>query len=104
MAISDEERRIFEELQRDIALEDPAFERRMSGSSAFVRGTLINVAIFALGVTLLISGVSLQNILVGIAGFSAMIYSGLRAMTGKGIKAEIWEQENGSGTGPGVKI
>jgi len=94
MAISDEERRIFEELQKDIERDDPAFARRLSETSLRLRGTLLNIVIFLAGVVLLLFGVGLQNTLVGIAGFGLMIYSGIRASTGKGIVRKI--EEDGS--------
>lgn len=102
MAISDEERRIFEELQRDIERDDPSFARRLSGESMTVRSVLLNVVIFLAGVVLLLFGVGLQNTLVGIVGFSAMIYAGIRASTGKGIIRMI--NEDGTDIDPGMKV
>jgi hypothetical protein len=102
MAISDEERRIFEELQREIEETDPAFSRRMSRSSHAAKGTLINVGIFILGVIMMLSGVAIPNIFIGVGGFALMIYAGIRASTGKGIIDET--SNRGTDIGPNLRL
>lgn len=102
MAISDEERRIFEELSMDIERNDPAFVRRMSSASVNVRGTILNVMILIAGIILLLSGVSMNNLLVGIVGFCVMCYSGFRACSGKGVRVNTKDDE--TGIGPGLRV
>lgn len=99
MAISDEERRIFEELSLDIEKSDPAFSRRMSGTYINIHGTVLNVMILIAGIILLFAGVSMNNLLVGIAGFCVMCYSGFRACSGKGIKTNTKDDDTDSGQG-----
>lgn len=80
MEISDDDRRILEELQRDLDAEDPAFVRKMEGSSLPSRDALIGVFIFLAGVAVLLGGVALNFTLVGIAGFIMMLYGGYKAI------------------------
>lgn len=81
MEISDEERRILEELQHDLDSEDPEFSRRMEGKP-FVsrRNMVIGILLGLAGVFVLLSGVTLNSIWLGLGGFVMMFYGTLLAI------------------------
>lgn len=80
MEISDDDRRILEELQRDLDAEDPAFVRKMESTSLFSRDALIGLFIFLAGVAILLTGVALNFPPVGIAGFVIMMYGAYKGV------------------------
>lgn len=80
MEISDDDRRILEELQRDLDAEDPAFVRKMEGASLFSRDALIGLFIFLAGVAVLLGGVALNFPPVGVGGFVIMVYGAYKGI------------------------
>lgn len=82
MALSEQERKILEQLQEQLAADDPRFASRMeeesqqvstpSGARFSRKKITIGVLIFALGLIALLTGVSTQLIWVGVGGFVVM--------------------------------
>jgi hypothetical protein len=75
MPLSDEERKVLEELELDLAADDPRLARELS--SGFVKNRFKASRYFAaiaclIGVVLLIAGVASQIIVVGVGGFLLM--------------------------------
>ncbi|WP_426227143.1 DUF3040 domain-containing protein [Pseudarthrobacter sp. DSP2-3-2b1] len=75
MPLSDRERKQLEELESDLAAEDPRLAEELSSGSVgvrFRRSTYVGAVAGMLGIVLLIAGVNTQLIVVGIAGFLLM--------------------------------
>ena len=75
MPLSDEERKRLEELERDLAAEDPKLAHELqSGPSLRLRRAHITLGLLTaiIGVVVLILGVMAQLTLLGIAGFLLM--------------------------------
>lgn len=82
MALSEQERKILEQLQEQLAADDPRFASRMeeeaqqvhtpSGMRFSRKKITIGALIFVLGLATLLAGVSMQLIIVGIIGFVIM--------------------------------
>ncbi len=73
MPLSDKERKVLEELELDLAAEDPRLAQQLSSvflQSRFKASRYFAAAIECLiGVVLLIAGIGSQIIVVGVAGF-----------------------------------
>ena len=75
MPLSDRERKVLEELELDLASEDPRLARQLSLGSvghSFRARSYFGAMSFLIGVVLLIAGIAAQIILVGIGGFLLM--------------------------------
>jgi hypothetical protein len=73
MPLSDRERKQLEELEADLAANDPQLAQRLSSGSVRLRGkAYVGLVLCLLGLILLITGVSTQLIFVGVGGFLAM--------------------------------
>ncbi|WP_457963668.1 DUF3040 domain-containing protein [Arthrobacter sp. D1-29] len=75
MPLSDRERKLLEELEFDLAADDPPLARKLSSGSleaAFRASTYFAAMACLIGMVLLIAGVASQIIAVGIAGFLLM--------------------------------
>ncbi|MGF9661908.1 DUF3040 domain-containing protein [Arthrobacter crystallopoietes] len=84
MALSEEERKRLEELERDLTKDDPALARELApGPSDDSAGRLAVLCILAAvaGLVLLIIGIATQTIVVGVLGFLLMSGSVYRLMT-----------------------
>jgi hypothetical protein len=73
LALSEEERRRLEELERELTAEDPGLARELSPGSG-VSGTPVFLAVLAagMGLVLLIIGLASQLRVMGVAGFLLM--------------------------------
>jgi hypothetical protein len=75
MPLSDRERKKLEELEADLAADDPQLAQRLSSGSIrfrFTASTYFGALAFLIGLVLLITGVSTQIIVVGVGGFLLM--------------------------------
>lgn len=75
MPLSDRERKQLEELEADLAADDPQLAQRLSSGSVrfrFRAKTYLGLVLCLLGLVLLITGVSTQIIVVGVSGFLLM--------------------------------
>ncbi len=75
MPLSDRERKQLEELEADLAADDPQLAQKLSSGSIrfrFKAGTYFGTLICLIGLALLITGVSTQIIVVGVGGFLLM--------------------------------
>ncbi len=91
--LSEEELRLLEQMEHALAQEDPKFASTLRGSTlervARVR-TIAAVAVFVLGVVMLMSGAVAQQTWLGILGFVVMLGSatiGLAAWRGRHVPA-----------------
>lgn len=99
MALSEQERRMLQEIEQALIADDPNLARHAAGDGPVGGGFSIgirSVAVFLLGVCLLIAGIALsQNSLwfvaLGVVGFLVMFGGGLLAFRGGGA--------SGSGAG-----
>lgn len=82
MGLSEKEQKILEQLQAQLAQDDPRFASRMEeeaesvskpGYSFSRRRITIGVLVFVLGIAGLLAGISTQLIVVGILGFVVMV-------------------------------
>lgn len=75
MPLSDRERKQLEELEADLAADDPQLAQRLSSGSLrfrFKAGMYFGALAFLIGLVLLITGISTQIIVVGVGGFLLM--------------------------------
>ena len=75
MPLSDRERKQLEELEADLAADDPQLAQRLSTGSIrfrFKAGTYFGTLVCLIGLALLITGVSTQIIALGVGGFLLM--------------------------------
>jgi hypothetical protein len=76
--LSEEELRLLEQMERALVQEDPKFASTLRGTSfrrAARRKAILAGVIFAVGVTVLMTGAILQLIAVGVLGFVIMLVS-----------------------------
>lgn len=82
MGLSEKEQKILEQLQAQLAQDDPRFASRMEeeaesvskpGYSFSRRRITIGILVFVLGIAGLLAGISTQLIVVGILGFVVMV-------------------------------
>ena len=84
MPLSEEELRLLEQMERALSAEDPKFASTLRGTSfrrAARRRAVLAGAVFAGGVTVLMSGAILEQIAVGIVGFVIMLLSATYGLT-----------------------
>lgn len=75
MPLSDRERKVLEELELDLAAEDPRLAQELSSGSVenrFRAGSYFGALAFLIGVVLLLAGVASQIVVVGVGGFLLM--------------------------------
>jgi Protein of unknown function (DUF3040) len=73
MPLSDRERKQLEQLEADLAANDPQLAQRLSSGSVRLRAkAYVGLILCLIGLILLITGVSTQLIVVGVGGFLAM--------------------------------
>jgi hypothetical protein len=75
MPLSDRERKQLEELEADLAADDPQLAQRLSSGSVRFRlkaRTYFGALVCLIGLVALITGVSTQFIVVGVSGFLVM--------------------------------
>ena len=78
MPLSEEELRLLEQMERALVQEDPKFASTLRGTSfrrAARRKAILAGVVFAVGVTVLMTGAILQLIPVGVLGFVIMLAS-----------------------------
>ncbi|MEO7587274.1 MAG: DUF3040 domain-containing protein [Arachnia sp.] len=92
MALSEQERKLLEQLEASLMAEDPKFAQTLSGAGSIRvhrrRATLAGVG-FVLGLLLLIGGVQI-NPAVSIAGFVVMLAAAI-------IGVNSWQRVSGEG-------
>lgn len=106
MALSEQERRMLQEIEQALIADDPNLAKQASGEGVTGGGFSISirsVAVFLVGVCLLIGGIALsQNSLWFVAlaavGFLVMFGGGLLAFRGTGSSAS---GSSNKGPGPG---
>ena len=81
MSLSDDERRVLDELERQLAGPDVVQVRR-SGSTPVSR-VITGVAMILGGIAVLLVGVVVRQPLIGILGFGLMVAGTLVSMSGK---------------------
>ena len=90
MALSEQEQRMLEEIEQALIADDPAFaERNRSMVSGEVNVGIRSVAVFLLGLCVLVGGIALAQvslwfILLGLVGFFIMFGGGLMAFRSGG--------------------
>lgn len=73
MPLSDRERKQLEELEADLAADDPRLAQRLSSGAVRLRAkTYVGLVLCLIGLVMLITGVGTQLIVVGVAGFLLM--------------------------------
>ena len=75
MPLSDEERKLLDELGLDLAADDPQLAQKLSSGSLqsrFGARTYLAAIACLIGVVLLIAGIGAQTIAVGVSGFLLM--------------------------------
>lgn len=91
MSLSEQEQRALREIEQSLLAEDPKFGSSVAEESGFSRGprtgqvTMRSVALFVLGLVLLIGGVALASVtmwavLLSVAGFAVMMAGGIMAL------------------------
>lgn len=115
MALSEQERRMLQEIEQALIADDPNLARQAAGDTSVGGGFNIgirSVGVFLLGVCLLIAGIALsQNSLwfvgLSVVGFLVMFGGGLLAFRGPSgsgngkVKANPSSGKQGSGTSGG---
>ena len=91
VSLSEQEQRALREIEQALMADDPKFGRAVVGDNGFGGGglTLRGVALFVLGLVLLIAGVALSQqtlwfVVLGVFGFLVMFGSGVWMLRGKG--------------------
>jgi hypothetical protein len=73
MPLSDRERKQLEELEADLAADDPQLAQRLSSGSVRLRAkAYLGLVLCLIGLIVLITGVSTQLVVVGVGGFLLM--------------------------------
>lgn len=75
MPLSDRERKVLEELELDLAADDPRLAQELASGSVenrFRASSYFGAIAFLIGVVLLIAGVASQIVVVGVGGFLLM--------------------------------
>ena len=80
MDLSDYEKNILKELERDMGQEDPKLSRRLSDGFSMGATQIQGILIFIAGVFLLIFGVANNPIPLGVLGFLVMLFGAYRGL------------------------
>lgn len=83
MPLSDREQHLLEQMEQALYAEDPKFASQMQGSGARARKRqyLIGVLGFAIGLAVVLLGVTMSNMWVGALGFAVMVAGVVYAVT-----------------------
>ncbi|ALC06351.1 hypothetical protein CDES_09830 [Corynebacterium deserti GIMN1.010] len=91
MSLSEQEQRALREIEQALMADDPKFGKAVSSDSSLAGGglTLRGIALFVLGLVLLVAGVALSQqtlwfVALGIVGFLVMFGSGVWMLRGGG--------------------
>lgn len=85
MPLSEHEQRLLEQMERALYAEDPKFASSLRGKdarSSFRRTVLLASLGFALGIVLLMTGLVVEQPVVSVVGFIAMLGSAFIALNG----------------------
>jgi hypothetical protein len=91
MPLSDRERKVLEELELDLAADDPRLAQELSSGSMenrFGASSYFGAMAFLIGVVLLIAGVASQIVVVGVGGFLLM-GTGTYLLVGSGYTVHV---------------
>lgn len=105
MALSEQEQRMLEEIEQALIADDPAFaERHRTVGSGGVSVGIRSIAVFLLGLCVLIGGIALSQtnlwfVVLGLVGFFIMFAGGLLAFRSGGRRTGA--AANASSTGSG---
>jgi hypothetical protein len=91
MPLSDRERKVLEELELDLAADDPRLAQELSSGSVedrFRAGYYFGAIAFLIGVASLMAGVASQIVVVGVGGFLLM-GTGTYLLVGSGHAGHI---------------
>lgn len=91
MPLSDRERKALEELELDLAADNPRLAQELSSGSLekrFRAGSYFGAMAFLIGVALLIAGVASQIVVVGVGGFLLM-GTGTYLLVGSGYTVHV---------------
>lgn len=93
MSLSEQEQRVLREIEQALMADDPKFGKSVSGDKVLAGGglTLRGIALFVVGLVLLVAGVALsQQTLwfsaLGVVGFLVMFGSGVWMLRGGGAE------------------
>ncbi|GAB2758047.1 DUF3040 domain-containing protein [Nocardioides pakistanensis] len=84
MPLSEEELRLLEQMERALVAEDPKFVSALRGTARrrdARRRTFVALAVFVVGVAVLMTGAVMANTVVGIVGFVVMLGSAVVALS-----------------------
>ena len=74
MPLTDREKQILEDIERNLATEDPGFAHGIRKPwSHKLRQVKVGLAVFLVGLALLLGFFATQNVLVGVIAFAAMV-------------------------------
>ena len=91
MPLSDRERKVLEELELDLAADDPRLAQELSSGSVesgFRASSYFGAIAFVIGVVLLMAGVASQIVVIGVGGFLLM-GTGTYLLVGSGCAIHI---------------
>lgn len=89
MPLSEYEQRMLDQMEQQLRSDDPKLASTFAERSRpSARRLTLGIALFALGLVALVSGVATQLVLVGVLGFVAMLGGVLLAMSTGGSSAE----------------
>lgn len=101
MPLSDREQQLLEQMERALVEEDPKFATSMRGGPGHARNRrrlVIGIAGVVVGLAVILLGVTIQQVLVGAAGFAVMVGAVVYAATDKKPTLQVV-----SGTGQSAK-
>ena len=83
MALSEQEQRLLDEMERNLYQNDADFVSAVSGARgrANYRGIILGIVLVLVGIGVLIAGVSTSLLLVGVLGFVVMFAGVILALT-----------------------
>ncbi|WP_416416168.1 DUF3040 domain-containing protein [Paenarthrobacter aromaticivorans] len=90
MPLSDEERKVLEELELDLAADDPGLAQKLSSGSLGARirmSSYLGAIFFLAGVALLMVGIA-SHVVIGVGGFLLMV-TGTYLFVGSGYAVHI---------------
>lgn len=100
MALSEEEQRLLDELERGLYQNDVDIVSTSGGRSFDPKRILFGILIAVIGVIALLVGIIMHQPIIGLVGFAIMFGGALFAFTGKKNGKTPGSSGSGSGTGP----
>ena len=84
MPLSENEKRVLEEMEAALSADDPKFAHRLRGelSSQRVRRFIVGFTFIVVGMAILIGGLIAKNVFIGIAGFLVSFISTVLIISG----------------------